>query len=251
MGNLVFNGVSTVDMGVVIQTPPVYEIPSRVYEITSIPGRSGDLIIDKQSFQNVTRKYYLALGFRRNSNFVTNAKMLVEWLLSVSGYARLEDSYEPDYYRIAAVQAPDSLLNLYDEATAVEVSFNCKPQRYLKSGEIPIIVENFSTIVKITNNTKCIALPKILVEGTGGVNLEIRSGLDWNNYTNISVLTSSFNNNFTIDSDMQDCYSSTDYVNNLVTLTNGFPKLYPGNNWLQLTGTDLRKLEITPRWWTL
>ena len=136
--------------------------------------------------------------------------MLVEWLLSVSGYARLEDSYEPDYYRIAAVQAPDSLLNLYDEATAVEVSFNCKPQRYLKSGEIPIIVENFSTIVKITNNTKCIALPKILVEGTGGeLGNSFRSRLG-NNYTNISVLTSSFNNNFTIDSDMQDCYSSTD-----------------------------------------
>ena len=153
MGNLIFNGVSTVDLGAVIQTPPVYEFPSKTYEHIKIEGRSGDLLIDNNSYDNVERKYYLALAFLKNSVFVTNARMIVEWLHSVKGYARLEDTYEPEYYRMAAFENPGSLPNLYDEATALEVVFKCKPQRYLKSGEEPILISSseLNETYKITN----------------------------------------------------------------------------------------------------
>ena len=42
-GKLIFNDVSSEDLGVVIQTPPIYEYPERVYSSANIPGRNGDL----------------------------------------------------------------------------------------------------------------------------------------------------------------------------------------------------------------
>ena len=62
MGTMIFNGFSTVDAGVVIQTPPVYEFPSRRSEVIQIQGKNGDIVIDKNSFNNVNREYNLEIG---------------------------------------------------------------------------------------------------------------------------------------------------------------------------------------------
>lgn len=252
MGNLIFNGISTVDMGVQIQTPPVYEFPDKLYDVIHIEGRNGDLVIDKKSYQNVKRTYFLALGFRKNTTFVTNARMLVEWLLTAEGYARLEDSYEPDYYRMAMFEDPGEMTNYYGDATALEVSFNCKPQRFLKTGDAPIIFPPSSkdSYIQIINPTMYISLPEITTDGDN-LKIEVYSGLDYNNPKNYSSVSSSYNNEFVVDSDIQDCYSNEQYINNSITLQNEFPKLYPGKNWIRITGTNLRKFEIKPRWWTL
>lgn len=250
MGNLIFNGVSTVDMGVKIQTPPIYEFPKKMYDIIHIKGRNGDLSIDQNSYYNVQRKYYLALGFKKNSSFITNAKMLMDWLLTVNGYSRLEDSYEPDYYRLALFEDPGEMNNYQDEATTLEVAFNCKPQRYLKTGDLYKKINELNTYVKIVNPTKYTSLPEIKLDGDD-IKIDFYSGDNYTSPKNSSSLLSSYNQEFLIDSELQDCYSNTEYVNNKITLTNGFPKLYSGSNWIKITGTNLRKFEIKPRWWTL
>ena len=53
------------DAGVVIQTPPVYEFPSRRSEVIQIQGKNGDIVIDKNSFNNVNREYNLASVFQK------------------------------------------------------------------------------------------------------------------------------------------------------------------------------------------
>ena len=50
MGNFKFNGTSSEDLGLVIQTPPTYSFPERELETVHVPGRNGDLIIDKNNF---------------------------------------------------------------------------------------------------------------------------------------------------------------------------------------------------------
>ena len=100
--------------------------------------KKGTFVIDKNSFNNVNREYNLASVFRKNDSFIGNVRVLVDWLSSVSGYARLEDSYEPEYFRLAMFRAGGQLPNFYDKATAMIVRFECKPQRFLKTGEIPI-----------------------------------------------------------------------------------------------------------------
>ena len=250
MGAMIFNGVSTEDMGVVIQTPPVYEFPTKDYLVVHVEGKTGDIVINNDSYQNVKRTYYLASVFRPNTSFVLNATAIVSWLMSAKGYARLEDSYESEYYRLAMFRNPGQMVNMFDKATTLPVVFECKPQRYLKTGDIEVDVPTLETYIQIINPTNFIALPEITVEGTV-LDISFYAG-DYNAPDNLSVVGVRFDGvEGTIDSELQDCYAGNTYLNSEVTLTNGFPKLYPGVNWVKVSGTSLSNLKIKPRWWTL
>ena len=133
--NLKFNGVSSQDLGLVIQTPPTYDFPERDVDVEHVQGRNGDLFIDYGSYKNVTRTYSLAMAFRNQNGFIPSANQIIEWLTSAKGYARLEDSYDPEVYRMAYFVKSGSLPNYYDAATAINVQFVCKPMRYYKVGD--------------------------------------------------------------------------------------------------------------------
>lgn len=252
MGEMTFNGISTVDKGVVIQTPPVYEFPERDYEIYHIEGRSGDLTIDKGSYKNVKRTYYLAAIVASGKTFVETAQEIVNWLTSIKGYARLEDTYEPLYYRKALFRQGGGLGNLFDEATKINVSFECKPQRYLKTGETEQIISTENSWIELNENlTNQIALPEITVEGPAGLTIEFGVGPDDLNVEVKSELIINFSGEGIIDSELQDCYNSTQFLNSDLSLTNGFPKLYPGKNWIRVTNGLITTLKVKPNWWTL
>ncbi len=164
MGKIIFNNISSEDLGLVVQTPPSYEFPAKDVESTHVIGRNGDVVIDNSSYKNVTRTYNVASVFRKGTNFVQNANRIVEWLYSSKGYARLEDTYEPDYYRKAVYSSGgDNLSNYYDEATVIKISFVCQPQRWLKIGEEETKIQNGESAI-LSNPTKYTALPKIEVK---------------------------------------------------------------------------------------
>lgn len=242
MGTVIFNGISTKDLGLVVQAPPSYDFPKKDYEVTHIPGRSGDIVIDKGSYQNSKRTYYLASVFRPGTSFVSNASEIVKWLTSASGYARLEDSYEPDYFRLAMYNSEESMQNYYDRATTITVSFECKPQRYLKTGELPIDLSGF-TEFHLLNPTNYIALPEIILRGN---NVKI----SFESKENKSIVSINSNQETIIDSDLQESYNSEKLLNSITVLENGFPKLYPGDNIIKIEG-NLEKIYIKPRWWIL
>lgn len=270
MGTMIFNGISTVDLGVVIQTPPIYEFPSKRVDSVQIQGKNGDIIIDKNSFNNVNREYNIATVFKNDDSFISKVREIVDWLSSIGGYARLEDSYEPDYFRLAMYRSGGQLPNFYDKATAMIVRFECKPQRFLKSGEE--LITEMTPGVPITNNvwfniineTKYVALPEFTINGEG-IKIEFKTGGEiapTNNDLDISI--SGVISNGKIDCDLQDCYDETGYLNNRTTITEPivygnpvrkesltFPKLYPGNNWIKISGTTFTSMTIKPRWWVL
>ncbi len=239
MGVIIFNGVSSLDCHVQVEHPPGYETPERDYEVTHVPGRNGDILMDKGSFKNVTRTYQIAVCGSAES-FAGMANQVSEWLHSVAGYARLEDSYEPEYYRIAMYEGSVEIENLFAKAGRASISFNCKPQRFLKSGEQTV---RFVGKGKIFNPTRFMALPVITVKGSG------RGILNVGGFTvSISDIAASI----TINCDIQDVYSGTQNRNSAVTfMTNRvFPKLSPGDNEISYSG-GITSVEVIPNWWTL
>lgn len=237
MGVIIFNGVSTEEHNIVVEIRPDYETPEKDYEIIHVPGKNGDVIIDKNSYQNVSRKYHVARG-STDGDFTQLAHSISEWLQGASGYARLEDSYEPEYYRMAAYNEASTLYNIHNHAARAEITFNCKPQRYLKSGEEPIIFEGAG---EIFNPTKFKAKPVILARGNGNGVITI------GNYT---VTISSLSENVTINSEIGDAYSGSVNKNSTVILNPDFPLLIPGENEITFYG-GIQSLVITPNWWTL
>ena len=241
MGVIIFNGIPSTNYGIHVETPPVYATPERDYEVVHIPGRNGDLVIDKGSYQNVTRKYSISVG-EIDGNFTTLAAGVSEWLHSASGYARLEDSYESDYFRLAYYVADVEMENLFHQAGKMLIEFNCKPARFLKAGERAV---PFTTDGSISNPTFQKSFPKLTVVVSGSGTLTIGDQT-----ITISGLTNS--TRMVIDSELQDVYEegSLTNLNSKVSFSDGFPLLSPGVNTITFTGS-ITSVEVIPRWWIL
>ena len=237
MGMIMFNGVSSLDYDIQVEHPPEYQAPARDYEVIHIPGRNGDLVIDNGSYQNVTRSYQIAIGDRKK-DFTSMANIISEWLHSASGYARLEDSYEQEYYRLAMYQDEITIENILQHAGRVTIDFNCKPQRFLKSGEEKIQMTKSTTLY---NPTGFNSLPIITVYGNNSGVLSIGE-----HRVRISYIRSSI----VLDSDIQDAFMGTTNRNSDITLDKGFPEFVPGENIVSWSG-GITSVEVIPRWWTL
>lgn len=62
MGVITFNSRLSSTFGIQVEQRPNYELPEKDYEIIHVPGKSGDILIDKGSYKNVDRIYNIAIG---------------------------------------------------------------------------------------------------------------------------------------------------------------------------------------------
>jgi len=233
MGIIVFNGRTSKEFRVEVQHPPKYIIPERDYTVTSIPGRNGELVYDNGSFKNTTRTYEIAIDATQEE-YSRVVSSVVAWLHSASGYARLEDSYDPDFYRMAFYQDSLEIENIFQEAGQGTLSFKCKPQRFLRSGEL---TTEFTESGKIFNPTFFNAKPLLHVYGTGSVTINSKA----------IFVTEASSNGVTLDCENHDAYAGT--INYNDKITGDYPELIPGDNGIGISG--FTKVIVTPRWWTI
>ena len=162
---------------------------------------------------------------------------LREYLCSVKGYARLEDSYHPDEFRLASFADGITVdtSGHYNVQGRFDISFNCKPQRFLKSGEDEVIYTEDGTI---TNPTSFTAKPLIRIYGAGTVGIG-----------DVDVTFDGSTAYVDLDCEMQDAYYWPTNKNSSIILSpNRFPTLEAGSNGI-VFGTGITEVDITPRWW--
>ena len=234
MGVIIFNNKSSADCRIQVAHPPGYAYPERDYTITHIPGRNGDIIQDNGCYKNVERTYEVSFD-APNEDFATYANAVSAWLHSTTSYARLEDSYEPNYYRMATYQESNIFENLYNQAGTATIVFECKPQRFLKTGDNTITIQNSLTIM---NPTGFEAYPLFKVTGTSGT-LTVNGN---------SITFSSIDDFVMLDCELQDAYKEN--INKNSTISGTFPVLKPGSNTIRWTGS-ISSVTMKPRWWTI
>ena len=235
MGLITYNGICSDVYGVFSQAEPDYAYPQRDYTITHIPGMNGDLYFDNNAYQNIDRQYKIAVDIKRLKSTEVFSE-ITQWLHSAVGYARLEDTYEPDYYRLGTYVENGSLQNIYDQAGAAAITFNCKPQRFLKVGEIPM---EFTQPFYIKNPTAYESKPLITIYGTGNCSITIGDN---------TLFMDELTGDITLDTKIQNGFSQATNLNSHLRGT--YPTLAKGDNYVTWTG-NISKVEITPRWWTL
>ena len=231
---LVIDGRPLSDFGVWVSGAGTYSSPERIVESYKVPGRSGALVYDSGTFENITVSYDAFI--RRGFPFHFDA--LREFMLAASGYRRLEDSYHPEEFRMAIFKGPmNPDVNVLNRSGAFSLSFECKPQRFLKSGECWM---DFSASGSIYNPTLFSSFPVIRIFGTGSVGI------------GDSSVKLNANSNYTdIDCEMQDAFCGSVNCNGNLELPAGsFPSLHPGVNGITL-GSGITKVEILPRWWKI
>lgn len=131
--SLVFNGV---DLGkecdMFVLGKGVFGAPSRDVTQIHVPGRNGDILIDNGGWNNVDVTYSSCCIL---SNFRENVAKLKEYLLANPGYHELTDPYNPDEVRYAEFRGPftpEAFTSKGNNAGMFDLTFNCKPQRFLR-----------------------------------------------------------------------------------------------------------------------
>lgn len=254
MGSIIFNGKDSSQYGLVVEAIPGYEIPKHNYSPSHIPGRSGDLVINEGSYENIERTYQVATADESGLvQFPDIAQRISKWIHPAKGYCRLEDSYEPEYYRMAYFDSSIALPNIVNQMTKATIKFNCMPQRFLKNGEekVEFVGEHL-----FYNDTDYEALPLIKLYGSGDCTVIVRSPSSSGSNYYCQIDLTGIQDSIVIDSQMQDIYKDqTTYLNcnGKATLVNdSLPVLVPGDSKVIVAnGLGITKVEVTPRWWTL
>lgn len=231
-----YNGKVSSAYGIEIEAYPDSTAAERIFEKITVPGRNGELIRDTGSYRNVTRAYSVYIH-AAPSNLPTAVRAVAGWLMGGSGYRRLEDNYDPDIYRMAAFSGPVEMSSFYDTHGRGRLSFDCKPQKYLKSGERLISIAKSGSIL---HNPGFMALPLITVYGSG-------AGTLW--VGDYPVQVKALTDSLTLDCETQNAYKGT--INqNANIYAPVFPSLSPGNSAIGWNG-GITGVDIVPRWWVL
>jgi len=236
MHELIFDGVPSSSFGMIITGAGVYDTPARKFQKVSIEGRNGDLIIEDDpydvAYENIEIRYPAIIyqDYRRN-------RMSLSTLLSAkTGYRELEDTFEPDRFRLATFSKMSNpkMTDHYD-AGSFEITFDCKPQWFLKSGKDETTMTAGGILF---NPTFQYAKPLIMVTGSGTIGLNDQTITVQNN-----------NGTIKIDSETENCYDEVAFRNMNVSFSDErYPRLRPGDNNITLNGVTI---SIIPRWFEI
>ena len=235
LNTVMFNGTNLADYGVYVSGDQTFSSAERDYEEIEIPGRSGSLFIDNKRFKNTEHSYDAWIG----EDLENNLTALRAFLLSSTGYCRLEDTYHPDEFCKAIFKGPLDVETILLEAGVFTLTFTRMPQRFLKSGEIEVELTATDTI---KNPTLYASKPLVRVYGYGDIVV--------NGYS-ITIAQNDLPY-IDIDSEVVDCYCYQSNANSYVTMNSvNYPVLSPGSNLITISSPTITKLVITPRWWTV
>lgn len=250
------DGVDARKFGIYLQKPIEFSEAIPIVERQSIPGRNGDLIFETGSYENRTG---VASCFCLQKCVAKAIGEAGRFFMGKKGYRRLETSDDPDHFWLARVENSPQIAQRMRTLAPFEITFDCKPQRFLKSGERAQVFDysQVFTRIKIDNPFGFPARPLIhahwSVDGEGkqiGFTFFDSSG-------GIIEEKSVYANNIKekdlyIDCDIHDAYNESGNQNKNVSLYE-FPALDPGITEIVAVASDdtLEYIEITPRWWEL
>lgn len=168
-----FGGVKSSDYGIYVSGEGTFNAPERDVELIEIPGRNGEFSLDKGRFKNITVTYPVFNYETNLTDFRTRLRDFCNALKSKIGYQRLEDTFHPDEYRMATfVDMIDINPVMYNTASTFKLVFDCKPQRFLKSGELPVTITSGNTL---TNPTLFESSPLLMARGYGDISFNDRT----------------------------------------------------------------------------
>lgn len=163
-----FDTYNSKNYGVYLTGAGVYNAPVRAVEMVSIPGRNGAFALDQGRFENIEVTYHASIVADNETDFANGIANFRNAICSKVGYQRLEDEYNPDEYRMAVYKSGLDVTPKMLRTGEFDIVFDCKPQRFLKSGENSSYVANNGTV---TNPTLFDAKPVLQVWGYGEIGI--------------------------------------------------------------------------------
>lgn len=228
------DGIDAASAGIHLQKPIVFSEAIPNIESKTIPGRNGALIFDTGSYKNRSGS---ASCFCLQEDVETAVSSAGRFLMGGKGYRRLETSGDPNHYWMARVKNSPQIEMRLRVLAPFEIEFDCKPQRFVKSGENAVV---FTSSGSLSNQYGQAALPLITLYGQGAGQLTIGDCV-----VDVKALDGTLH----IDSDTQNAYNDNGNQNMNINAP-VFPTLPDGETQIAFSG-GIERVEIVPRWWEL
>lgn len=236
--NIKFKDKYLSEFGCVILEPPTRSFPVREVEEVEVPGRSGNLIIDKKRFKNISVTYKIStVPTLMEYSFDETITRLKKWLLSSVEYGKLEDTELLNGFYMAYCSEISNPVTDFDDVAEFNITFNCKPLFYINYGQK--VITHTETYFNLFNPGTYTALPKIRLYGSGPITVAV-------NNTSFQI----FNVDEYVDIDSESRLCCKDTINKIADFCGVFPCFDIGNNNINIVG-DCSKIEIFPRWCNL
>lgn len=132
--DITFNGTSASSLGLVVTSIKTKK-PARKFQGFNIPGRNGDILVYEDAWENVPIDIGFTILGNAAGDTIDLASAMMAWLTKPKGYARLTFSNDVTHYRMAAVHEDIDIKDELTKTGSVVIPFDCKPQRFLLSGE--------------------------------------------------------------------------------------------------------------------
>ena len=219
-----------------IATAPTDDCGSPVGEAIDIPGRTGGLSFFTGAYTNTQRTYTVSFPCSSQSEMRAKIRNIRQWLFMNKGYNRLEDDFDTDIYRLARCTAGADFYTMYNQVAEANISFDCDPRKFLKTGEAYVTCTNGGALANSYMESKPIV--RITASGSGSVTV---------NGTIIRILSNPGGDVY-VDSEKMSIYNGNTNKSAYVGILDRFPVLKNGNNAISWTGS-ISSVKIKPNWW--
>lgn len=244
IGQIIYRDAKSDTYGLGFYTDMQRVHSSRNLTITSVPGRSGDIVVNNNnSRKNVNLQFNgLLMLPPRFDNLEDVEDAIVNWLDGGS-YSYLKLSWAPKYvYEAVVEEAPTftAIQGEYDKEN-ISINFNCMPY---KLDATSIHYQDLPSSIEIYNGENMTAYPDWHIVGQGDFLLTV-NGLPYE--------LNDIESEIYIDGQNQLAYANatTPLNSHVVWPNNDAPILDPGFNKITLepkNGATLTKAEWKPKW---
>lgn len=201
--SLFFGGADSSRYGVYISGEGVFNTPKRAVNMVAVPGRNGAIAVDQGYWENIEVTYPAFIKAPDLATLASNLESFRNAIASLIGYQTLYDSINENEIRKAVYVGGLEFEPIGDSTTVqFELTFDCKPQRWLVDGMASQLVPSGSNIY---NETRYDSSPLLVISGTGnvtinGYSIDLSSGTFGNIEITDSFSTSIGSKTFELDS---------------------------------------------------
>ena len=235
----VFNGHSSLELGIRIKSKNIYSSPKRDLSLVSVPGRDGELINSNKRYGNATVTYTCFLPAKSIEELNTKIRNVKKMLFAdADSYHELTDSYDPEFMRYAVFNSKLDITDQLNKIGSFTVTFSALPFKYLIGG---LEIREINSGDVIYNPYPFDAKPYFKITGNGNLEVTISNSKGTSIYR--------FNNvvgYVECDSELMNVFKGTVLKNSDFEADN-FPVFLYGENLITFSGA-ISKFELIPRW---
>lgn len=233
-----YNGKCNTSLYILVKERPAIPSPEYDYDTVKIPGRDGDVYIEKKTVKDITIPISFTFACKPH-RWQGVAREARKWLLG-KGDRKLTLSDNQDrYYKVKHVVVNQTERQV-KEVGEFSADFICEGRQYLFEGDRPLeLTYTNGSSGQSTHvwNPYEVSMPVLIVSGSGTCRISV----------NGNVLEAEVNGRLTVDTQREVAYKADmSSANTNVTCNYETLALEPGDN--TITKTAGFALQILPKW---